>query len=145
MSNQLFDNARRSFLRGTIIWGSTSGSIAGDTIKAMLIANTASLAAQVFVADFTSVIVARSGAFTTKEDTNGAASADNVTFASITTGMLPGGATSVGAIVIYKDTGTDSTSPCIAWIDSATGLPIVPNGGDIICTWDTGANKIFKL
>lgn len=145
MSNQLFDNARRSFLRGTIIWGSTSGSIAGDTIKAMLIANTASLAAQVFVADFTSVIVVRSGAFTTKEDTNGAASADNVTFASVTTGMLPSGATSVGAIVIYKDTGTDSTSPCIAWIDSATGLPIVPNGGDIIVTWDTGANKIFKL
>ena len=52
---------------------------------------------------------------------------------------------SIEAIVLYKDTGTDSTSPLIAFIDTATGLPITPNGGDIIVTWDNGANKIFKL
>ena len=33
----------------------------------------------------------------------------------------------------------------INFIDTATGLPITPNGGDIIVTWDNGANKIFKL
>ena len=37
------------------------------------------------------------------------------------------------------------TSPLIANIDVATGLPITPSGGDIIVQWDTGANKIFKL
>lgn len=52
---------------------------------------------------------------------------------------------SIEAIIIYKDTGTESTSPLIAFIDTATGLPITPNGGDIIVTWDNGTNKIFKV
>jgi len=33
----------------------------------------------------------------------------------------------------------------IAFIDTATNLPVTPNGGDIIVAWDNGANKIFKL
>nr|WP_201787713.1 hypothetical protein [Mycobacteroides immunogenum] len=52
---------------------------------------------------------------------------------------------SVEAMVIYKDTGTVGTSPLIAYIDTATGLPVSPNGGDINIAWDTGTNKIFKL
>lgn len=32
----------------------------------------------------------------------------------------------VDAFIIWKDTGTESTSPLIAYIDSATGLPITP-------------------
>ena len=63
---------------------------------------------------------------------------NDVTFTSVT-------GASIEAIVLYKDTGTDATSPLIAFIDTATGLPITPNGGDIIVTWDNGANKIFKL
>ena len=47
--------------------------------------------------------------------------------------------------MIYVDTGTEATSPLIAYIDTATGLPITPNGGDIIVTWDNGTNKIFKV
>lgn len=48
-------------------------------------------------------------------------------------------------IVIYKDSGVDATSWLIACIDTATGLPCTPNGGDITVAWDAGANKIFKL
>ncbi len=33
----------------------------------------------------------------------------------------------------------------IAYIDTATGMPVTPNGGDITIAWDNGANKIFKL
>jgi hypothetical protein len=28
---------------------------------------------------------------------------------------------------------------------TASGLPVTPNGGNIVITWDNGANKIFKL
>lgn len=36
------------------------------------------------------------------------------------------------AVVLYKHTGTESTSPLIAFYDTGvTGLPITPNGGDI--------------
>jgi hypothetical protein len=47
--------------------------------------------------------------------------------------------------VIYRDTGTESTSQLIAYFDTATNLPIQPNGGDITVQWDTGSSKIYKL
>jgi len=49
------------------------------------------------------------------------------------------------ATVIYQDTGVEGTSRLIAYIDTATGLPVTPNGTDITILWDSGANKIFKL
>lgn len=49
------------------------------------------------------------------------------------------------ALIIYKHTGTESTSRLIAYIDTATGLPVTPNGADITVQWDNGANKIFTL
>lgn len=48
-------------------------------------------------------------------------------------------------IILIENTGTPATSHLIACIDTATGLPCTPNGGDIIVQWDSGANKIFKL
>lgn len=64
--------------------------------------------------------------------------ADNVTFA-----LVSGNESE--AIVLYVDTGVEEESPLVAYIDTATGLPITPNGGDIVIEWDDGANKIFKL
>lgn len=77
-------------------------------------------------------------ALASKTVTNGVADAADVTFSAVS------GAT-VEAIILYKDTGTESTSRLIALIDTATGLPVTPNGGDIVVAWDNGANKIFKL
>lgn len=47
----------------------------------------------------------------------------------------------VGALVIYKDTGVAATSPLIAYIDITS--PITPNGGDITITWN--ASGIFAI
>ena len=44
-----------------------------------------------------------------------------------------------------KDTGSAATSNVIACFQSATGLPVTPNGTDIPVTWDNGANKILAL
>ena len=135
MANALFDKARQRFLEGQFNWNT-------DTIKAVLIDTgtyTANLSAHEFLSDIgTGARITTSGAFTGKATTGGAADANDVTFTSVT-------GASIEAIVLYKDTGTDSTSPLIAFIDTATGLPITPNGGDIIVTWDNGANKIYKL
>lgn len=40
----------------------------------------------------------------------------------------------IGALVVYKDTGTASTSPLIAYIE--LGTAVTPNGGDINITWN---------
>ena len=135
MANALFDKGRQRFLEAQLDWGTA-------TIKAVLVDTatyTVNLSAHEFLSDVSGgARISTSGAFTSKTSTGGAADAADVTFTSVT-------GASIEAIIIYKDTGSDATSPLIAYIDTATGLPITPNGGDIIVTWDNGANKIFKL
>jgi hypothetical protein len=39
-------------------------------------------------------------------------------------------------LTVFKNSGTDSTSPLmITWDSASTGLPVTPNGGDITATW----------
>jgi len=109
-----------------------------DTIKAVLIDTgtyTVNLTSHEFYSDLSGV-VGTPVTMTGKSTTNGIFDADDVTFSAVT-GSTP------EAVVIYKDTGTTTTSPLIAYIDGITGLPITPNGGDIVVQWDNGANKIF--
>lgn len=135
MANALFDKARQRFLEGQLTWTT-------DTIKAVLVDTgtyTPNLSAHEYLSDVSGgARISVSGAFSGKSAAGGAADANDVTFTSVS-------GASIEAIIIYKDTGVDASSPLIAYIDTATGLPITPNGGDIIVTWDNGANKIFKL
>lgn len=82
--------------------------------------------------------IATSTNLSSKTVTDGVADAADVTFTSVS------GAVSE-ALVIYKDTGTASTSRLIAFIASATNLPVTPNTGDIIVAFDNGPNKVFRL
>ena len=135
MANALYDLGRENFLNGNIDW-------ANDDIRVILVDTalyTVNLATDNDLADVPAgARVAVSSAFTAKTTTAGVADAGDVTFSAVT------GAQSE-ALVIYQHTGVEGTSLLIAYIDTATGLPVTPNGGDITITWDSGANKIFKL
>lgn len=50
---------------------------------------------------------------------------------------------SIESIDYWKDSGTESTSPLIMNIDSATGLPLTPNGGDIL--WSPNAAGVVQI
>lgn len=76
---------------------------------------------------------------TTDQPTAGVFDADNVTLTPVSAGL-----TSM-ALILYKDTGTQNTSPLLAYIDSATGLDVTTDGSDVVVTWDTGANRIFSI
>ena len=135
MANALYDKGREGFLDGSIDWDT-------DDIRCILIDAadyTVDLAAHDNLDDIPAAArVAVSGAITSKTVAAGVADAADVTFSSVSGDVSE-------AIVIYKHTGTESTSRLIAYIDSATGLPVTPNGGDITVQWDSGASKIFKL
>ena len=47
------------------------------------------------------------------------------------------------SVVELKDTGTTSTSNLIAFWDTATGLPVTPNGGDITVTFSASGHFTF--
>lgn len=133
MANALYGLGREAFLAGDIDW-------AVDDIKCVLV-DTGTYTVQIDTHDFhddLSGIIATSANLGTKTVTLGTADAADVTFTAVS------GAT-VEAVVIYKDTGNTATSPLIAYIDTATGLPVTPNGGDITITWDAGSDKIFTL
>lgn len=134
MANALYDLGRQAFLEGTIAYLT-------DNIKAVLVSSgyTPSTTTHQFLSDIPGGSrVATSGNLASKTSTAGVANAAAVTFTAVT------GAQCL-YLVLYKDTGTAATSPLIAIFDTATGLPVTPSGGDITITWDTGANKIFKL
>ena len=83
--------------------------------------------------------IATSGAFTSKTFTAGVFDAADVTVATVS-------GASFESIVIYDNTpATEATKDLIAFIDTATGLPTTPNGGDITVQWNNDANRIFKL
>lgn len=134
MSNALYDKGREAFLSGSISWS-------GDTIAIALIDSgtyTVNLATDQYYSTAVAGLVGTKQTLGTKTVTAGVADAADVTFTAVT------GAT-VEALVIFKDTGSNATSPLIAYIDTGTGLPVTPNGGDIIVVFDSGANRIFKL
>jgi hypothetical protein len=135
MANALYDKGRQRFLEGQFNWLT-------DTIKVLMVdtgAYTPVLASHEFLSDVSnSARITTPVTLTGKSTTGGAADAADVTFSAVS-------GPSIEALIIYKDTGVEATSPLIAYIDTATGLPITPNGGDIIVTWDNGTNKIFKL
>lgn len=134
MANSLYALGRKAILDGEIAYLT-------DNIKAVLTDHGADLpvpATDQFLSDISAGTIDTSVNFTTKTSTDGIADADDLTYTGVT------GAT-VESINIYHDTAVAATSPLIAFIDTATGLPVTPNGGDITVTWDSGANKIFKL
>ena len=135
MANALYDKGRQKFLEGNIDWSS-------DDIKVIL-ADAADYTIDLANHDFLDDVpagarVATSGNLSSKTTTDGVADAADVTLSSVTGDESE-------LIIVYKDTGVESTSPLIAAYDTATNLPITPNGGDITIQWDSGANKMFKL
>ena len=105
--------------------------------------HTVNLTAHVFLSDIPiGARVSASGNLTSKTTNSprgGVFDAADVTFSSVPAGSP------CEAVVIFKDTGTASTSPLIAFIDTATGLPVTPNGADIQIQWDNGRFRIFML
>jgi hypothetical protein len=139
VASGLYDKGREA-IAGAVDLGA-------DTIKVVLVHNSAggtsytvNLATDQFLSDVASgARVATSGALASKTLTAGVFDAADITLSAVT-------GVQVDAIVVYKDTGSAATSPLIAYIDTASsGLPVVPNGGDLTIQWDNGSNRIFKL
>lgn len=134
MANALYTKAKQGFLGAGI-------DLQNDTIKCTLIDTndyTVNLSTDQYWSSIPDNAKVATQTLTTTSITDGVFDAGDVTFSSVTGDQSE-------ALVIWKDTLSNTTSPLIAYIDTATGLPVTPNGGDITITWDSGANKIFAL
>jgi len=145
MGNALYGLAREAFLGGDLDWDA-------NDIKCLLVDTTdysVSIDVDQYcnkdtIPDAARVTNGLSGNFASKTKTLGVADAADITLSTVSGEQCE-------AIVIFQDGGDGGVSQSgtndrlIAYIDTATGLPVTPNGGDITIQWDSGASKIFKL
>ena len=133
MANALYPKAKEAFLNADI-------DLATDTISIALIdtGNYSYSATHQYRSDISDDAVISTATLANKTMTNGVFDADDATFTSVT-------GANCEALIIFQNTGSQANSRLIAFIDSATGLPILPNGGDITVAFSSGANKIFAL
>jgi hypothetical protein len=151
MSNALYDFGRNEFMLGHISWdtdefrlvmfdGTNSNPSYKHVTNQATDENLDDITSAGRVADSGTAMTAKTPDGTTS--TAGVADAANVTFSGVSQANSQKG----DEISIYKYvSGSEATSRLLVNIDTATGLPVTPNGGDITVQWDSGANKIFKL
>lgn len=142
MANALFTPGREGFLIGELDWDTA-------VYKVALVRSYTFNAAHKFVSDVTTaggVLAATSAALSSKTGTGGTADAADLTFTAVTSNAAS------HSLLLFQSSavtgGADVAATAqrlVAWYDTGTNLPIVPNGGDVTVAWSNGTDKIFTL
>ena len=140
MANQLFPKAKEDFLNGNL-------NLSSNTVTIILVDTDVYSFNGVHLtrSDVPNTAVVATANLASKTTTLGVFDAADVTFTSVT-------GANCEALILYHNTGNaeadgarQADSRLIAYIDTATGLPILPNGGDITVRFSDGASNIFAL
>jgi hypothetical protein len=136
VANFIYGKAKQSLLNGEF-------NISSDSLKVLLVTDSyvPSQNTDQFVSNISgSYIKQRTSSLTNVTNILGVIDADDVTVAEYS-GLA------FKALVIYKDSGTDSTSRLLAYIDTATGIPFagINSATNITINWSNGSNKIISL
>ena len=132
MANALYPAAKEDFLSGNL-------NLASNTITVALVSNTYTFSAgHLSRADVPNTSIISTVNLASKSVANGVFDATDPVFPTVS-------GNTVTSILIYHNTGTQSTSRLIGFVDTATGLPLVPAGLDITIQFSNLANKIFTL
>jgi hypothetical protein len=140
VANLLTDTGREAFLVASYGW--KAGSVPATWTPYILGSMGNAPGGIVFLSDVTSAVWRARGTYLVNKTTaSGIADADDTIVAAVGSA----GSATAHYIILVNETGASQTSLVGAVIDTATGLPFLPNGGDISVVWDSGANRIFKL
>lgn len=141
MANALWPAAKTGMMTGLI-------DLDTAVIKVALVRGYTYSSTDTFMSDVqaTGTVVGTPQVLGTVTVTGGVFDAADSTFTSVTAGAA------IPALVIYQASavtgGADvanTSQRVIAFIDTGTGLPVTPNGSNIVITWDAGTNKIFAV
>lgn len=139
MANLIFTPFRNKTLQATIPNLSTA------TVKAMLVdhADDTPVAADEFISAILAAarIPAIASAPALASKTFGTVGAGVFDAADTTFTALTGD--QAESLILFEDSGVEGTSDLICMWDTATGLPITPNGGDVTINWNASGIIIF--
>lgn len=140
MANQLYSKAKEDFLSGSLNMSSNVITIA--LIDTDVYTFSASHEDRL---DIPNTAVVATANLASKTITSGVFDAADVVFPFVT-------GANCEALILYHNTGSAETdgarqadSRLIAYIDTATGLPVLPNGGNLTVKFSDGASRIFAL
>lgn len=125
MANALFTAAKDAMLgSGTAI----NFTLGGDNFRIIFVDHaddTPAPATDEFLDDILAAArVAESANLAGQSVSGGAFDTNDVTVGSVSGDQFE-------SVVLFKETGTETTSDLVAFYDTATGLPFTPSGGDI--------------
>lgn len=142
MANGLFNPGREGFLAGEIDANTA-------VLKVALVRSYTFNAAHKFCSDITTaggVFHVTSDALASVTVTDGILDAADKLISSVASNANNHSVLLFQASAVTGGADVAATAQrVIAWIDTGTNYPIVPNGGDVTLAWDNGSNKIFKL
>ena len=139
MANGFYQFGMQEWAKGNVLWkaagGSTIRCILGDAAD-----YTVDLATHDFLNDVPALAREEGPVALTLIDAalDGVVDAADIAFVGATGDPCE-------FLLLYRFVTVDADSPLLIYIDTATGLPVTPNGGDINVAWDNGANKIAKI
>ena len=132
MANSMYSKGREAFLEGD--FDALSATIALSLVTTGYTPNLAT--DQYYNIISGGNIVAGPVTLTSVTGSAGTLSAANTSFSSVS-------GSTASYLVLFQNTGTSSTSALIGLIDTASGLPVTPNGGTIVVAWASG--QVFTL
>jgi hypothetical protein len=126
MANAFYGPGREGFATAQVNW--PADAIHTDLID--LADYTVSLTGHTFRSSVPAAArVASFGPLTGKSAPLGVLTAANFTFPTVVGDQAE-------ALIVWKNTGADATSRLLVFIDTASGLPVTPNGGDVAVQWN---------
>ena len=136
MANSLYAKGKEGLLEGLF-------DLTDNNIKVALVKNTytVDLNTHEFLSSISEdSVAATTSLLTGKTTASGIFDAENITVEDY-------GTSGFAYLVLYKDTGVRSTSRLLAYIDTATGLPVAASASPISITinWSNEQYKIFSL
>lgn len=141
MANALFPVAKQGLITGLI-------DVDTAVIKVALVRGYTYNSAHTFMSDIvaTGTIVGTPQALASVSTTSGVFDASDVVFTSVSAGAA------IPTLIVYQASavtgGADVANTAqrvILYLDTGTGLPVTPTGGNINVIWDNGSNKIFAI
>lgn len=133
MANQLYVKAKEDFLNGNLNLSSNTVTLALVDTDVYTFSS-----AHLSRADVPNTAVVAANNLINPVTTSGIYDADDVIFPAVS-------GANCEALILFHNTGDQTSSRLIAYLDTASGLPILPNGGDITVRFSESASKIFAL
>lgn len=133
MANAVYNKAKEALLAADI-------DLDASVVKCVMVTSSYTYsAAHQYLSDVAGgARVATSSGLTNKTLTNGTFDADDVTYTT------PASGSTVTGLVLFIDTGVEGTSRLICYLDTATGLPLTTNGGNIQIAWNASGILVLS-